>query len=103
MSIPKEIHTRLANSRSAIRAAAILEALRKDDAEQLNSQLSSAVPPEVEPDESFFEVERQELVDAIASRIGCYIASGQDASLYIHLLRHLATPAYTPLTRSCEN
>ncbi len=103
MSILKETVTRSAKSRSAIRAAAILEALEENDAEQLNDRLASGSPPEAEPGENSFEGERQELVEAIAARIGSYIASGQDASLYIDLLRHLAAPASPTTNQSCEN
>jgi len=103
MSMAKERPTHSTMSRSSIRAAGILEALQNNDAEQLNRTLANWTGSEFEPSENSLEGERRELLDGIATQIGSTLASGQDASLYVHLLRHLAAPPETPPIRNCEN
>jgi len=99
MRSEQEFVTHLLMPRSAVIAASILEALQENDFDQLNRRLSKGHSPDFEPTENAVEGERRELLDALAARIGPSIASGQDAGLYIHLLRHLAGSASTAWNR----
>ncbi len=92
MSKPKENVTHLAMSKSAICAADILEAWQKNDPEQLNHKLASRAGTDFESSENSLECERRELLDGLTTRIERALASGEDASLYIRLLHHLAAP-----------
>ena len=81
-------------SRSAIRAADILEAWLENDREQLNRKLAKGAALDSDPSGNSHECERLELLDGITTEIRVSIASGQaqDAGVYIPLLQHLANP-----------
>ena len=92
MSIPRETSTHFMMSRSAVRAADILDAWHENDRELLVKELAKGSALESAVGEDWHECERLELLDGIVIQIACSIASGQDPSVYIELLRHLATP-----------
>lgn len=101
MSNLGEAITNFIMSRSAACATDILEAWRENDPEQLNIELAKGSAPELASSENWHERERLELLGGIATEIKSSIASGQDAGVYLGLLRHLAKPAGMPLSRSC--
>ena len=103
MSSRKETVRQMTMSGSAIRAADILEAWRENDREQLTRTVAKGASPDFEPCGNSHECERLELLDGIAARIRCSIASGrvQDAGCYVVLLKHLATPVGVLSNRNC--
>jgi len=92
----RESVTHLTMPKSAICAADILAAWHGNDPERLNQRLAASTIIDAEPLADWCECERLELLNGIATQINHFIASGQDAGVYLPLLLHLAEPTSIP-------
>jgi hypothetical protein len=90
----KELDTPLQFSESTTRAAAILEAWRENDLEELSRNLATAATLDTDAAPGADECERRELLGGIASELRGIVASGEtkQMAVYLPLLNHLAHP-----------
>ena len=82
--------------KSAICAADILAAWHGNDPERLKQRLAASTTIDAEPLADWCECERLELLKGIATEINRFMASGQDAGVYLPLLMHLAGSISSP-------